>query len=70
MPNMDGYQSSVEIRKISKSPKRPWIIALTANAFWEDKVKAIESGMNDFVTKPAKVEILYQALKKASSVVA
>ena len=67
MPVMDGYSASKAIRKLSASPKIPYIIALTANAFWEDKVKAMEAGMNDFVTKPANFKSLYDALVKATS---
>ena len=66
MPIMDGYSTAKEIRKMSKSMHNPYIIALTANAFWEDKIRAIEAGMNDFVTKPTKFKTLYEALVKAT----
>ncbi len=65
MPIMDGYTSTREIRKISQNMNMPYIIALTANAFWEERVKATECGMNDFVTKPAKKAVLYETLRKA-----
>lgn len=64
MPNMDGYTATKEIRKISENMKKPWIIALTANAFWEDRVKAMEAGMNDFLTKPTKLKDIRSALEK------
>nr|CAG8557277.1 13309_t:CDS:10 [Entrophospora candida] len=44
--------------------KRPWIIALTANALWHDRLNCIESGMNDFVSKPARKEDIRDALIK------
>lgn len=65
MPEMDGYTATSHIRKLEKNVKEPWIIALTANAFWDDKVKAEEAGMDDFVTKPAKIDTLRSALKNA-----
>ena len=67
MPEMDGYESSRHIRKLSGKANRPYIIGLTANAFWEDKLKAFEAGMNDFVTKPVTSEVLKAALEKAVS---
>jgi signal transduction histidine kinase/ActR/RegA family two-component response regulator len=65
MPVMDGYTATRKIREISKDPMDPFIIALTANVFWEDKLKATECGMNDFLTKPVKLEVLYNLLKKS-----
>ncbi len=67
MPVMDGFTATEQIRRICPSVKLPWIVALTANAFWEDRVKAAEHGMNDFVTKPAKIADIYNALCKASA---
>ncbi len=64
MPEMDGYTATREIRKLSNRQTNPWVIALTANAFWEDKVRAVENGMNDFVSKPTKIATLYDALCK------
>ncbi len=52
MPEIDGFQTTIEIRKLNA--KIP-IIALTANTSEEDRQKAIESGMNDFLSKPFKV---------------
>jgi PAS domain S-box-containing protein len=61
MPVMDGLQATRAIRKIRGMESLP-IIAMTANAFQEDRLKCIEAGMNDHVAKPIKPESLYSAL--------
>lgn len=65
MPVMNGYQATDFIRnKVNrvKNPDIP-IIALTADAFPETKRKVLESGMNDFVTKPLEQNDLYNKIK-------
>lgn len=59
MPVMDGYEATQKIRQIN--PDIP-IIALTANAMKEDIQRSLESGMNDHISKPIKVETLYTVL--------
>ncbi len=49
MPVMDGYEATEKIRSVDKDIP---IIAMSANAFIEDKLKAKEIGMNDYITKP------------------
>ena len=59
MPIMDGFESTTEIRKINDiNQDELKILALTANTNEYFKVKCIESGMNDFLTKPVSVQIL------------
>lgn len=65
MPVMDGYEATRAIRQldddeISNIP----IVAMTANAFDEDRKKAFECGMNSHIAKPVDVEILFDTLKK------
>ena len=52
MPNMDGYQATQEIRKFSNIP----IVAMSANAFEEDKQKALSIGMNGYIAKPIDMD--------------
>ena len=68
MPNMDGYKATQAIRRLAdKSKADTPIIAMTANAFEEDRKKALEKGMNGHIAKPidvAKVEeVLLSVLK-------
>ena len=63
MPVMDGYEATREIRKQVPSLKAP-IIALSANAFEEDKKKSLESGMDDHIAKPIDVGELMTTLAK------
>ena len=60
MPNMDGYQATQKIREFSDIP----IVAMTANAFEEDKQKALSIGMNGHIAKPLDMNKLSDVLKK------
>ena len=63
MPKMDGFTATREIRTLSDNRKANIpIIAMTANAFEEDKKKAFESGMNGFIAKPINIKALMKAL--------
>ena len=64
MPIMNGYEATKCIRKL-KDPALAniSILAMTANAFDEDRKKALESGMDGFLSKPIVIEELVQALK-------
>ena len=64
MPVMNGYEATKRIREL-KNPALAniSILAMTANAFDEDRKKALESGMDGFLSKPIVVEELVQALK-------
>lgn len=66
MPKMDGYTATREIRCLSDEKKAQIpIIAMTANAYDEDRHRALETGMNGFVVKPLDVDELLEAVKKA-----
>jgi len=66
MPKMDGIEATKIIRKKDGYSKVP-ILAMTANAFQEDKIRCIAAGMNSFITKPVPPEELYSALLEALS---
>ena len=60
MPRLDGIAATREIRRSSKG-NMP-IIAMTANAFEDDKRRCLDAGMNDFVSKPYDPELLFALL--------
>ena len=61
MPVMDGLDAALAIRKIPGRENTP-IIAVSANAYDEDKERCLDVGMNAFLAKPVQPEILYGAL--------
>ena len=63
MPKMDGYKATCEIRNLQDKAKAciP-IVAITANAFEEDKKKAIDAGMDGHIAKPINIEDLFIVL--------
>lgn len=62
MPVMNGYQATMMIRGLNRSDKDIPIIAMSANAFSDDKEEAKRAGMNTYLTKPLKMECLKEAL--------
>jgi two-component system, sensor histidine kinase and response regulator len=70
MPELDGCEATRRIRQQRGSPGRPWIIALTAGAMEGDRERALEAGMNDFLTKPVRSEALSEALRRAHAALA
>jgi CheY-like chemotaxis protein len=63
MPRLDGLGATRQIREQRNHAKTP-IIAMTANAFVEDKLQCLDAGMNDFISKPASPDILFSTLLK------
>lgn len=66
MPELDGFQATQQIRTKIPDSNLP-IIALTANALKGDRIKCLESGMNDYVTKPVTAERIRGVLSKWQS---
>ena len=62
MPNMDGYAATQIIRHLKNKRASIPIIAMTANAFDEDKQKAKDAGMDAHIAKPINVEVLLKTL--------
>ncbi len=63
MPKMSGIEATHAIRQLPGHEATP-ILAMTANAFDEDRRQCFESGMNDFISKPVKPEVLFSTLLK------
>ena len=65
MPHMDGYEATRQIRKLENAQVAAVpIIAMTANAFEEDRNLALEAGMNDHVAKPIDTNQLFKAIQR------
>ena len=61
MPEMDGLSATKAIRAMPGMKQLP-ILAMTANAFSEDRQTCLAAGMNDCIVKPTPPEILYNKL--------
>ena len=65
MPVMNGYDATKKIRRMDDPQKANIpIVAMTANAFSEDKQVALDAGMNDHIAKPINMSVLVQTLRK------
>lgn len=63
MPILDGITATQKIREKRTTKQSPYIIAMTANAMEGDKEKCLAVGMNDYISKPVKIEDICNALK-------
>jgi CheY-like chemotaxis protein len=64
MPEMDGLTATRAIRSMNRTDMQTIpVIAMTANAFAEDKKAALEAGMNGYVTKPIDIAMLIEEIK-------
>ena len=64
MPNMNGYEATKAIRKLTDERAKMPIIAMTANAFEEDRQAALAAGMDDYVAKPVEISELFRTIMK------
>ncbi len=64
MPVLDGLEATRQICHEYREDRRPWIVALTANAFAEDRQRCLDAGMDDYLSKPVKPESLARALAR------
>lgn len=67
MPNMDGYTAAEVIRKLKDPRRLTPIVAMTANAFEEDRRKAFEAGMNAHIAKPINVDAMFDTIREILS---
>jgi CheY-like chemotaxis protein len=66
MPEMDGLDATREICARFPAHERPRIVAMTANAMQGDRDMCLEAGMDDYVTKPIRVDALLAALNNVT----
>ena len=66
MPEMDGLEATRALRQLPLD-KQPTVIAMTANAFSEDRQACMDAGMDDFLAKPVKLDTLKSALQNMTA---
>jgi PAS domain S-box-containing protein len=64
MPEMDGMEATRRIRTTLAPEHQPWIIAMTASMLDVDREQCLSAGMNDYLSKPVRVDDLAQALRR------
>jgi CheY-like chemotaxis protein len=64
MPEMDGYTATRLIRQLPLPQQSTPVIALTADATLDDKEKCLEAGMDNFISKPFRIEEINAILKR------
>jgi CheY-like chemotaxis protein len=64
MPEMDGLTATYHIRQLYSPERRPRIIAVTASAMQGDREECLRAGMDDYLTKPLRLDSLYKALSQ------
>ena len=63
MPEMDGFETARSIRKLWALADQPKIVAITAYALKGDREKCLDAGMDDYISKPVKLEELRAVLE-------
>ncbi|MCW5317725.1 response regulator [Nostoc sp. KVJ3] len=63
MPEMDGWETTIRIRQEFSPHAQPWITAMTAHARLEDRQECLRVGMDDYISKPIRIEAMEAVLK-------
>ncbi|MFK8183358.1 MAG: DUF3365 domain-containing protein [Phormidesmis sp.] len=66
MPEMDGLEATQEVCKRWPTETRPYVIAMTANAMQGDRERCLASGMNDYISKPIRLQELRDAIERCA----
>jgi PAS domain S-box-containing protein len=64
MPGMDGFETT---RRLRERGDRAWIVALTAHVMGEDRDRAVQAGMDDFLPKPVRLDAIKEAIARFAS---
>ncbi len=67
MPEMDGLEATRQIHQRWPGEQHPYVIAMTANALEGDREMCLAAGMDDYISKPIRVEALIEALEKGAA---
>ncbi|CAM4440626.1 PAS domain S-box-containing protein [Paenibacillus endophyticus] len=68
MPEMNGVEATRVLKETLESKKCPYIIAVTANALLGDREKYLQTGMDDYISKPLTIDSISEALKKFNTI--
>ncbi len=69
MPEMDGFETTKQIIEKYGKKDRPKIIAMTANAMQGDKEICLEAGMDDYISKPVRIEAMQNVISKWGEII-